>query len=1461
MNEFKIPDTQIIPLKIYQTWVTKDLPPYMKKCVDKLKNDNPEFEHFLYDDEMCREYIGSNFTSDVLYAYDALVPGAYKADLWRYCILYINGGIYMDIKLQCINDFKLIYLTDKEYFIQDNPEYFQNGVGIFNALLCVLPKNELLFVAINEIVNNVRFSYYGYNHLCPTGPGLLGLLYDRSYSKTINFELFNKYQVIRYKNVDIIIEYNEYRYELESVRKGPHYADKWNEKKIYQNNNSFQLISENIIDRSKTIHLSNTTNDIPLYSSNSCIIQHPTNLNMYILITRYVNYTIDQDGLINNQYNCILNVNSITILDSQFNIAEDERIYNDNYASDKDSYCKGIEDIRIISLKDNIYFNATWFDKKSDRLLIIGSKFDINNPIIPKNIININFNYSNNFEKNWSNFVVNDTLYTVYKWFPLQICKIDFNCFNLKLDKTNNDVPIFFQTMKGSTNGFKYNDEIWFITHYSHDNDTFRKYYNIFLVFDLDMKLLRFSNPFKFENQNVDFCLGLIIEDNRVIISYSTSDNTTKIGIYNKTYIFDYVIFNKYELVIDKIVKDNHEMISKIDISYLLNFEKLPLDLIKDFRLSQFNNSSKNVAVMLESRIFLNTEFILRQFSRFLPDDFAMQIYVTENVYNLYLEISKKLNNNINILRLPQLFSLKSVKDYNNIMLDISFWNLLKQFEKVLIFQSDTMLYRRGVEQFYELDYVGAPWYPTDNISTSVGNGGLSLRSINAIMDCLSNKDKIIIPSYHKMEFWHEQLGDNPEDIFYAYAMNQLGYKVADIDSASLFSIELYNYNEECFGSHKLSEYNPELFSKLLIKSLKKQNIPLKVYQSWNSISSDQFKDNTSGFEFISFTEYDCRRFIKDNFETKVLWAYDKLVPSICKIDLWKYCILYKNGGIFIDSELDIKLNDYKYEEYFIVNEINGKKYIDTKFIVCKKNNKILLNLIDRIVQNVVNNFYGLNINDITRTYYGLENESKEYIYIKSEETKIDEQLNELWINKNIYNNDICQLLPNVIIYILCYSEETYRIANSIYSKYLWTKPIMIKYQDYTFENAFWKQLLEIKEEWINYEMVGTLSWKAYQKIDLNNVNKIIMNKEYNGKDYIHFYNVNTLVLESDTWHIHINFKEIWLYILDKLSIPDFTVSYCNYWMCTPCKMYKFINWFLNICLPLLLEHPLILSESSHNSELNKEALIKLWNKPYYPHLPFILERLNKAYFIYDLEKEKTKNNKILLIIACHTNSNLKINALLSNLEYFNELSDNIIIVNSKEFMSSNLENRIKKRYNKCNIIFDYFENDKYLCHGKWIYYLNKTDYSIYENIILANDSFLITRSLHDYKELINLDTELVAILDSYEEEYHYPDFIRAYNQNGIKKVLDFYNENKNKIYDYWSVVINYEIKSSILFNDVKILYKNTNKHLVNIHFIDDLTEEYLYKLNYPIIKLKKIQNNNIPEYLKKYLSNIRFKY
>ena len=101
----------VIPLDIYQTWFTKELPPKMRERVELLKAQNPRFNHHLFDDNDCREFIKTHFKPDVLDAYDKLIPGAYKADLWRLCVLFINGGIYM---------FKIIIMVVIHYLRQDH---------------------------------------------------------------------------------------------------------------------------------------------------------------------------------------------------------------------------------------------------------------------------------------------------------------------------------------------------------------------------------------------------------------------------------------------------------------------------------------------------------------------------------------------------------------------------------------------------------------------------------------------------------------------------------------------------------------------------------------------------------------------------------------------------------------------------------------------------------------------------------------------------------------------------------------------------------------------------------------------------------------------------------------------------------------------------------------------------------------------------------------------------------------------------------------------------------------------------------------------------------------------------------------------------------------------------------------------------------------------------------------------
>lgn len=226
-----------IPRNIFQTWVTKTLPTYMGINVDLLKKFNPEFKHHIFDDNDCYEFIRDNFDPDVLEAFVNLIPGAYKADLWRYCVLYIHGGIYLDIKFKCSHGFKLINLLKNESFCLDRDGFWKDkkSFGIYNAVMVCKPQNKFLLRCIEQIVKNVNSNYYGHNSLYPTGPGMLGDLYLKFYN---NKELLRMKTM---KNMDILFEgsvimrhYNEYRFEQKQTPNYKHYGTLWNKKKIYK---------------------------------------------------------------------------------------------------------------------------------------------------------------------------------------------------------------------------------------------------------------------------------------------------------------------------------------------------------------------------------------------------------------------------------------------------------------------------------------------------------------------------------------------------------------------------------------------------------------------------------------------------------------------------------------------------------------------------------------------------------------------------------------------------------------------------------------------------------------------------------------------------------------------------------------------------------------------------------------------------------------------------------------------------------------------------------------------------------------------------------------------------------------------------------------------------------------------------------------------------------------------------
>jgi mannosyltransferase OCH1-like enzyme len=202
----------------------------MRKCVEKLKTDNPEFEHHLYDEPKCREYIKTHFSKRILNAYDKVVPYALKADLWRYCIIYNNGGIYIDSKYYGINNFKFIQLIDKEYFCTD---IIKSYGGIYNAILICKPHNPILLKSIQQFVKNAENNYYGSTPLC-IGPLMMKDFFTQKQIDSFPLKLEqlpNEEPYIKL-NGKRILQYNK-KYAIDKKIQNNHWTKYWQKKKLY----------------------------------------------------------------------------------------------------------------------------------------------------------------------------------------------------------------------------------------------------------------------------------------------------------------------------------------------------------------------------------------------------------------------------------------------------------------------------------------------------------------------------------------------------------------------------------------------------------------------------------------------------------------------------------------------------------------------------------------------------------------------------------------------------------------------------------------------------------------------------------------------------------------------------------------------------------------------------------------------------------------------------------------------------------------------------------------------------------------------------------------------------------------------------------------------------------------------------------------------------------------------------
>jgi mannosyltransferase OCH1-like enzyme len=203
----------------------------MQAAAAAIRAAAPDFEYVLMDNNERRAFIAAHFTPAVTAAYDALIPGAFRADLWRYCYLYVHGGIYIDIKFASEPGFDFGELVQKEHYILDIPTLMSDR-NIFNGFIVSKPRSPFMLSAITTIIANVANRIYGKSCLSVTGPHMLSAIIPVSEtSRELCFSVNETgKQQITWHGTSALKEFADYRTQMP----GPHYTDQWTAHAIYR---------------------------------------------------------------------------------------------------------------------------------------------------------------------------------------------------------------------------------------------------------------------------------------------------------------------------------------------------------------------------------------------------------------------------------------------------------------------------------------------------------------------------------------------------------------------------------------------------------------------------------------------------------------------------------------------------------------------------------------------------------------------------------------------------------------------------------------------------------------------------------------------------------------------------------------------------------------------------------------------------------------------------------------------------------------------------------------------------------------------------------------------------------------------------------------------------------------------------------------------------------------------------
>ena len=147
--------SDFIPHQIFTGISTLDLiNPQLAENYRNLTDLNPGWTHTIFTNDMQEEFMKLNFEGEIFKAYLSVDSrfGSARNDLFKYCLIYLKGGIWLDAKSTCTRSFSEILRPDDRFLLSYWPNLSTGPANeLFWADRCKIPCPEFVnWVIISE---------------------------------------------------------------------------------------------------------------------------------------------------------------------------------------------------------------------------------------------------------------------------------------------------------------------------------------------------------------------------------------------------------------------------------------------------------------------------------------------------------------------------------------------------------------------------------------------------------------------------------------------------------------------------------------------------------------------------------------------------------------------------------------------------------------------------------------------------------------------------------------------------------------------------------------------------------------------------------------------------------------------------------------------------------------------------------------------------------------------------------------------------------------------------------------------------------------------------------------------------------------------------------------------------------------------------------------------------------------